>query len=199
MYIRHQESERDKWGRHQWGHCKCCVCLTEGPLVDSSQPTIIFSKVPGRTCFPNFVKILLLLLMIIVIPIIIIIIITVIAIARSAPPKIRYFCSGPLSVDPIRPRPKSALGGSRDVYTILYICYTIVYPIYYTIYIYIYILYYTRYTILYSIYYTKYILYYTLYTILCYTKLYYDIYAILGACLSLSLYIYICIYIYTQI
>ena len=25
-----QVSDKDKWGQHQWGHCKFHVCLTEG-------------------------------------------------------------------------------------------------------------------------------------------------------------------------
>ena len=49
--------------------------LTEGLFGYSHQPAFIFPKVPGRTFFPNLSKC------------------------------INHFCSGPISVDPIRPQP----------------------------------------------------------------------------------------------
>ena len=53
-----------------------CFLLTEGLFGYWRQPTFIFPEVPGRTFFPNLSQV------------------------------INYFCSGPISADPICPQPK---------------------------------------------------------------------------------------------
>ena len=43
-------SERDKWGQHEWCHCKCYLLLTD--ILVGTPIKCIFPRMPGRTLFP---------------------------------------------------------------------------------------------------------------------------------------------------
>ena len=72
---RDRQSERDKWGQHQWGHCKFRVFWQRGSFWVLRLTCFYLLKSAKAYLFPQS-------------------------------DKLHYFCSGPMSVDPICLRPR---------------------------------------------------------------------------------------------
>ena len=108
-------SERDKWGRHQWGHCEFSVLVDRGTF---GVLPLIYFYLPRRArayLFPQSVR-------------------------------FHYFCSGSISVDPIRPQTRRIFDwldidrrGFLYIYIYIYIYMCIYIYIYMCVYVYIYI------------------------------------------------------------